>query len=90
MEIIERQDAKKEYEPEMSVKDWVITLLILMIPFVNIIMLFVWGFGDGTIKNKANYAKAQLVILLIGIAITIFFFLFIVSFGTFFEALSKL
>lgn len=31
--------------PDMSVKDWMITLLIMFIPLVNIIMLFVWAFG---------------------------------------------
>ena len=30
----------------MSVSDWLVTLLIMIIPLVNIIMLFVWAFSD--------------------------------------------
>ena len=45
----------------MSVKDWVITILIAAIPLVGFIMLFVWGFGSGTNPNKANWATAALI-----------------------------
>ena len=45
----------------MSVKDWVITILILSLPFIGLIMLFVWGFGSGTNVNKSNFAKAALI-----------------------------
>lgn len=45
----------------VSVKDWLITLLILAIPIVGIVMLFVWGFGNGTNANKRNFAKASLI-----------------------------
>lgn len=41
MEIIETDIVKKEMEPILSVKDWIIILLIMIIPIVNIIMLFV-------------------------------------------------
>ncbi|MEM6360970.1 MAG: hypothetical protein AAF149_14190 [Bacteroidota bacterium] len=57
----------------MSVKDWVITLLISIIPFVGFVMLFVWGFGSGTNPNKANWAKAALVMFLIMIVLYFIF-----------------
>lgn len=57
---------------EISTKDWVITLLIAAIPVVGFIMLFVWGFGEGTNPNKANWAKATLVWFGIIIAFYIF------------------
>lgn len=47
----------------LSIKDWIITFIIAAIPIVNIIMLFVWGFGDGTNPNKANWAKASLILM---------------------------
>jgi len=46
---------------EMSVGDWMITLLISVIPLVGFIMLFVWAFGSGTNVSKQNWAKATLV-----------------------------
>ncbi len=57
----------------MSLKDWVITLIIASIPLVGFIMLFVWGFGSGTNVNKANFAKAALIMyaIMIGIYILI-------------------
>jgi len=65
----------------MSVKDWLITLIIMIIPLVNIIMLFVWGFGGGTNLNKANWAKAQLLLFVILLGLGI---LFTIAFGTLF------
>ena len=32
----------EEKAPVMSVGEWMVTLLILFIPIVNIIMLFIW------------------------------------------------
>lgn len=53
--------------PVMSVKDWVITSLIMIIPLVGFIMLFVWAFGDGTNPNKANWAKAALILTVVAV-----------------------
>lgn len=62
----------------MSVKDWVITLIIAGIPILGFIMLFVWGFGSGTNENKANFAKGALIIWAIFIALYV---LFMILFG---------
>ena len=55
----------------VSTKDWLITLIITAIPVVGFIMLFVWAFGSGTNLNKANWAKAGLLLYAIIIALTI-------------------
>lgn len=52
----------RDYDDVMSVKDWFATELILAIPIVNIVMLFVWGFGGNVNENKKNYCKASLII----------------------------
>ncbi len=65
---IDRSEAK-----ELSVKDWILTMIILAIPIVNIIMLFVWGFGEGTNPNKRNYARAALIIAAIAIVLYLIF-----------------
>ncbi len=64
-----------EYNNTMSVGDWMLTLLITFIPIVNIIMLFVWGFGSTTAPNKANWAKAMLAWFAIMIVFYIVIFL---------------
>ncbi|HEX5167948.1 MAG TPA: hypothetical protein VFW11_02155 [Cyclobacteriaceae bacterium] len=56
----------------MSVKDWVITILIAAIPLVGIVMLFVWAFGSNDNINKANWAKATLIWAAIAIVLSFF------------------
>ena len=53
----------------VSTKDWVLTYLIMIIPLVNIIMLFVWAFSSTENPNKANWAKARLIWMAIGLVI---------------------
>ena len=45
----------------MTVKDWMITILVAALPLIGFIMLFVWAFGSGTNPNKSNWAKAALI-----------------------------
>lgn len=62
--------------PVMSIKDWMITILIAAIPIVGFIMLFVWGFGGGAVNpNKQNWAKATLLWFAIIIGLYIVFFM---------------
>ncbi|MFH1120907.1 MAG: hypothetical protein V1775_13900 [Bacteroidota bacterium] len=72
--------------PVISVGDWIITLLIQAIPLVNIIMLFVWAFGSGNNPNKANWAKAVLIWMAIGIVLAI---IILVIFGAAFMGLME-
>ncbi len=58
----------------MSVSDWLVTLLIMIIPLVNIIMLFVWAFSDDGNRNRANWAKASLLFVAIKIVLLILFY----------------
>ncbi|MBL3657870.1 hypothetical protein [Fulvivirga sediminis] len=60
--------------PVMTVKDWLLTFLVMIVPLVNIVMLFVWAFGDNANKNKANWAKASLLMWVIVVGIYIIFF----------------
>jgi cell division protein FtsW (lipid II flippase) len=49
----------------MTVGDWLITILITAIPIVGLVMLFVWAFGDNQNETKANWAKANLIWMVI-------------------------
>lgn len=57
----------------VSVVEWLVTMLIMLIPVVNIIMLFVWAFSSSTPVSKANWAKAQLIWMVIGIILLFLF-----------------
>ncbi|MDE6530578.1 MAG: hypothetical protein K2K96_07370 [Lachnospiraceae bacterium] len=50
---------------DVSMGEWMWTMLLLYIPVVNFIMLIVWAFAGGTKASKANYCKAQLLWMLI-------------------------
>lgn len=60
------------YRP-MTMGDWLVTLIIQIIPLVGIIMLFVWAFGDTTHPSKKTWAQASLIMMLIGIVLAIIF-----------------
>ncbi len=51
----------RESVPVMSLKDWLVTLLISFIPVIGFVMLFVWGFSDSANPNKKNWAQAALI-----------------------------
>ena len=54
-----------DLEEPVTFGDWMLTMIVMMIPCVNLIMMFVWAFGSGTKKSKANYFRAMLVWTLI-------------------------
>jgi len=61
----------------LSVKDWAITIFITGLPLIGLIMLFVWAFDDSTNINKKNWAKGNLLIMLLAFILVIsFLFLF--------------
>ena len=72
------QPVQQMYQPmpavigeEVSFGNWMVTILLTAIPCVNLIMLLVWAFGGGAPKSKSNWAKANLVYVLISIVISL-------------------
>lgn len=55
----------------MTVGDWLLTSLALMIPCAGIILYFVWAFGSHGNINRRNYCRAQLIMLGIVLALYI-------------------
>lgn len=58
----------------MSVKDWVITLIVLALPLINLVMLLVWAFGSTGNINRKNYCLASLILFAIAVALSLCFF----------------
>ncbi len=64
---------QNQYDPNkdvMGMGEWLITLIVLAIPCVNIIMYFVWAFGNGN-ENRKNFCRAGLIMMAVGIVLTI-------------------
>lgn len=76
METIESLNQKP-----LSVKDWLVTLLLMAIPVVGIVLLFVYAFGSNENVNRQNWAKAQLIMLAIVMALVV---LALIIFGSIF------
>ena len=78
--MTEQNQIGHQQAPIVSVKEWLITNLIMMIPLVNIVMMLVWAFSSNTNPNKANYFKAALI--LFAIVMVIYLVLAVVFFGS--------
>jgi len=57
--------------PHMTLGNWVVTMLLLLIPIANIVLMFVWAFGSNTNPSKKTYFQATLIFAAIGIIISI-------------------
>ena len=61
----------------ITTSEWIITKLIMFIPIVNVVMLIIWACNQKTNINKANWAKANLIIMIFRVM-----FYFIIVFVT--------
>lgn len=77
------QQGDSDLEEPVTFADWMISMLIMCIPCVNIVMMLVWAFGSNTKKSKANYFKASLVWMLI---FTVLSFVMVGAFGAIFAS----
>ena len=60
----------------MSTGEWLLTLLLLFIPIINIILLLYWSFfSDSVQEEKKNYCRANIILVAIAL-------IFLLVFGT--------
>ena len=69
------QNYQTNYETPVTVGDWMLSMLLLCIPLVNIIMMFVWAFGGSAQKSKANFFKAYLIWFAIGLGLALILYI---------------
>jgi uncharacterized membrane protein YqjE len=69
----------------MSVGEWMITIIVLAIPLVNIIMYIYWAFSDSGNLNRRNFCRASLILFLVVGAIV----LIISGIGSLFDAMLR-
>ncbi len=55
----------------VSTGGWFLRMLLLCIPIVNIIMLIVWMLDSSKDQTSRNWAKAQLIWMVIGVVLAI-------------------
>lgn len=60
--------------PIMSIKDWLITFVIMMIPIVNLVMMIIWAIKAEN-PNKRNYFIATWIMFAIMMVLYIILFM---------------
>ena len=57
----------------LSMGEWILTILVMMIPCVGLIIYLVWAFGKNGNVNRRNYCRAYLIIYAVILVISIAF-----------------
>ncbi|KRG09420.1 hypothetical protein [Lederbergia galactosidilytica] len=57
----------------MTLKDWIITMILLVLPIVNIVMLIIWAVDKEEPRNL--FAKAYLIVMAGTFAVVIIFYI---------------
>lgn len=60
-------------ERNMTLKDWIITMILLALPIVNIVMLIIWAVDKDEPRNL--FAKAYLIVMAGAFALVIIFYI---------------
>ena len=63
----------------LSVGNYIGMMILSAIPIVGFILILVWGFGSNVNQNKKNWARAMLILMIIGIVLYILFAAALVS-----------
>ena len=64
-ESIENKNLSTSMNSSLRVLDYLLILLILAIPVVNIIAILKWSFSKGININKRNFARATLILSIV-------------------------
>lgn len=65
-------------DDEMTLGQWILTLVLTCIPCVNIVMLLIWAFGSGQYISRKRWAQAQLIICAV---VVVLYFIMAAIFG---------
>lgn len=57
----------------MTMGQWLVTMLLMMIPIANMVLLIVWAVSKTENPNRSNWAKAQLIMMVVAIVLWMLF-----------------
>lgn len=76
-----QNNGQMELEEPVKISEWVLAMVLMMIPCVNIVMMFVWAFSSTEKKSKSNFFKAYLIFFGISMGVMLFAWIAIVFFA---------
>ncbi len=61
----------------ISVPGWLVTIIIALVPFLNVAVLLYWSFSRRTDPNRRNFSRAGLIVIaaVVVIVIAAFFYM---------------
>jgi len=68
-------------DPPLSVKDWLITLVVLSIPLIGLIFLLYWALSNSSNVNRKNYCIAAIIYQIALFVLILLIFIILLSFG---------
>lgn len=66
------QQSQMDMSP-LSMGEWLLTILIGMVPCVGLVVYCVWAFGSSGNLNRRNYCRAYLIIQVISLVLVFIF-----------------
>lgn len=67
-------------ESPLPMGEWILVLLVAMVPCFGLIMYIIWAFGNSGNVNRKNFCRAQLIIMAITYVV-VFIFMAIAGIG---------
>jgi hypothetical protein len=66
-----------EGEMPISVTAWLGTIVVALLPLVNVAVLLYWSFGKGVDPNRRNFSRAGLIMIaaVTALAVLLFFYM---------------
>ena len=52
--------------PHMRLGEWIVAQLLMIIPIVNIVLMFMWAFGSNVNPSKKTYFQSALLFAAVG------------------------
>ena len=71
-----QQTPQLDLEEPVKMSEWLISMLVMMVPCVNIVMMFIWAFSKTEKKSKSNFFKVELIMM--GIILVLYIVLVII------------
>lgn len=65
-------------EKPLTVKQWIVTLLLIYLPPVNLVFLCYWAFGKRASAQRRNFSKASLIVGTVNLILFAIFYMWLV------------
>ena len=67
-----------EKERPISVAAWVGTIIVSLVPLLNVVVFFYWSFRRGVDPNRRNFSRAGLIVICLFLLLTLWVFIYMV------------